>query len=326
MNPRVLSAKLIKNNGPNPLIAWSVPVLIALLFLWFWGFLRTPQSETPQSPVTVSDSSSLPFLWSNIDFPSPAGASASRPVYPYSVIPHGIESAQELQTAIHHDPVVSAHYSDFRVRAVRFIRLTRERQFFVSYRLGKQVYWTKRKIALHAGELLLSDGTHLARTRCGNRLSEIPATPTSSSEPTDRLLNTPVVPLRPELIAVPLPGSPIWPGSTAPVLLLAPGPAPQPAPPGSGGFIPLAPPILCCVTSSGPSPTPNSPSHPAPPPTLSPSPSPTPPSEPPPYSPSEPPSPSQPPGSPIPTPEPGPLSLAGAGLILWFIVRKLRRD
>jgi hypothetical protein len=321
MNPRVLSAKLIKNNGSNSLIARSVPVLIALLLLWFWAFPRTPQSETPQSPVTVSDSSSLPFFWSNIDFPSPADASASRPVYSYSVIPHGIESAQELQTAIQ-DPVVSAHYSDFRVRAVRFIRLTRERQFFVSYRLGNQVYWTKRKIALHAGELLLSDGTHLARTRCGNRLSEIPATPTSTSEPTDRLLNTPVVPLRPELTANPLPGSPIWPGSTTPVLLLASGPAPQP--PGSGGFIPLAPPILCCVTSSGPSPTPNSPSHPAPPPTSSPSPSPTPPSQPPPYFPSEPPS--QPPGSPIPTPEPGPLSLAGAGLILWFIVRKLRRD
>lgn len=324
MNPRVLSAKLNKHNGSNSLIAWSVPVLIALLLLRFWAFPRTPQREVAQSPVTVSDSS-LPFFWSNIEFPSPGDASASRPVYPYSVIPHGIESAQELQTAIHHDPVVSAHYSDFRVRAVRSIRLTRERQFFVSYRLGNQVYWTKRKIALHAGELLLTDGAHLARTRCGNRLSEIPATPTSSPEPTDRLLNTPVVPLRPELTAGPPPGSPIWPGNPTPVLLLASGPAPQPAPPGSGGFIPLAPPILCCVTSSGPSPTPNSPSHPAPPPT-SPSPPPTPPSQPPPYFPAEPPSPSQPPGSPIPTPEPGPLSLAAAALILWLILRKLRRD
>lgn len=326
MNPRALSAKPNNNNGPNSLIARSVPVLIALPLLWFWAFVRIPQSEMLQSPVTKIDASSLPFFWSNIEFPSPGGAYASRPVYPYSVIPHGIESAQELQTAIHHDPVVSAHYSDFRVSAARSIRLTRERQFFVSYRVGNQVYWTKRKIALHAGELLLTDGTHLARTRCGNRLSEIPATPTSPSERADRLLTTRVVPLRPELTADLLPGSPIWAGSTAPVLLLGTSPPPQPAPPGSGGFIPLPPPILCCVTSSGPSPTPNSPSHPTPPPTSSPSPSPTPPSQPPPYFPSEPPSPSQPPGPPIPTPEPGPLSLAAAGLILWFIIRKLRRD
>jgi hypothetical protein len=320
MNHRSLSAKL-NNNGSNSFIAWLVPVLIALLLLWFWAFPRTPQRELPQSPVTVSDSSSLPFFWSNVEFPPPGDVSASRPVYPYSVIPHGIESAQELQAAIHHDPIVSAHYSDFRVRAVRFIRLRRERQFFVSYRLGNRVYWTKRKLKLHAGELLLTDGTHLARTRCGNRLSEIPATPTSSSEPTDRLVTTPVV-LRPEPTADPLPGSPMWPGSTAPVLLVA----SSPAPPGSRGFIPLAPPILCCVTSSGPSPTPNSPSHPTPPPTSSPSPSPTPPSQPPPYFPPEPPSPSQPTGQPIPTPEPGSLLLVAAGLILWLSVRKLRRD
>jgi hypothetical protein len=238
MNRRSLSAKPNKNEGSNSFIGWPVPVLIALLLLWFWAFPHTRQGEMPQSPVTVSDSSSLPLFWSNIEFPSPGDTSATRPVYPYSVIPHGIESARELQTAIHRDPVVSAHYSDFRVRAVRFIRLTRERQFFVSYRVGNRVYWTKRKIALYAGELLFSDGTHLARTRCGNRLSEIPATPTSSSEPTDRLVATPVVPLQPELTADPLPGSPVWPGSTAPVLLVASSPAPQPAPRAQAGSFP----------------------------------------------------------------------------------------
>lgn len=322
MNPRaIFSARYSKNRGPHSSAALSVVVFLAILLsLFFWVFSRAPQGEIPQSVLTVSECSFPCFFWSNIDFSSPTDASSSRPVYPYSVIPRGAENGHELQAAIRSDPVVSAHYSDFRVQAARPIRLSRQREFFVSYRLGNQVYWTRRKITIHAGETLLTDGTHLARTRCGNRFSEVPATPTLPSEPTDRAFNTPVVPLLPELTSDTLPGAPIWPGSATPVLLLASSPAPQPAPSGPSGFIPP----LCCVTSSGPSPNPNSPTHPAPPPSPSPSPSPLP--QPPPYFPTEPPSPPPPTVPPIATPEPGTLTLAAAGLILLLIVRRLRRD
>ena len=322
MNPRShRPPKLDKNNGPKALKVRSVLVLIAILPLSFWAFWCSPQSQIAQVPLTVGDSPSLPFFWSNTDFPSRTGASSSRPVYPYSVIPRGVETPEELRSAIRQDSVVAAHYSDFQVRAARPIRLPRERQFFVSYRIGNQVYWTTKKITLHAGETLLTDGEHLARTRCGNRLSEVPASPTTPSEPSDHTFNTPVVPLRPELTSEPLPDLPIWPGSPAPVPLYWSSATPEPAP-GPGGFIPPFIPI-CCLTASGTSSPPNSPIHPAP---SSPSPSPSSPTLPlpPPYPPSEPLFPPQPSPPPIAAPEPGVLTLAAAGLILLLILRRLR--
>ena len=302
-------ARPTKHDRTSILKARFVLVLIAILPLAFCAFFRSPQGQIPQSPLTLSDSSPSPPFWSSVDSASPTDASSFRPVYPYSVIPRGAETAEELRTAIYRDPVVSAHYSDFRVRAVRAIRLSSEHQFFVSYRVGNQVYWTKKKITLHSGEMLLTDGEHLARTRCGNRLSEVPAVPTAPSEPSDHSFNTPVVPLSPELTAAPLSGSPIWPGSPAPIVLVSSGAAPQPAP---SPLIPPFVPTACCFTSAGPSSTPSSPGHPAPPPS---------PSQPPPYSPSGPYSPTPP----IAAPEPGALTLAAAGLTLLLVLRRLRR-
>jgi hypothetical protein len=319
-------AKRNKSKRPSPSKAFTVLVLIVippLVFCAFCAFFPTPQSEIPQSPFAGSASSSfsLPLFGSNIDFPSATHAASSRPVYPYSVIPQGVETAEELRTAIQQDSVVSAHYSDFRVHTARAMRLAGEHQFFVSYRVGGQVYWTKRKITLHSGERLLTDGEHLARTRCGNRLSEVPATPTVPSEPTEHSFNTPVVPLRPELTSEPLPGSPLWPGSPAPVLLFFSGVAPEPAP-GPGGFTPPFIPIACCVTFPGSTSTPSSPAHPAPP---SPTPSSSTPPQPPPDFPSRPYSPPQPPVPPIATREPGAMTLTATGLILLLSLARLRR-
>jgi len=50
---------------------------------------------------------------------------------------------------------------------------------------------------LHAGETLLSDGEHLARTRCGNRVSEVPRAPVSSDEPEETAGDVPVGPRLP---------------------------------------------------------------------------------------------------------------------------------
>jgi len=287
--------------------------LIAILPLSFWAFFRTSQSDIPQSALFRNDPSSLPFFWSSIDFPVPTDASSTRPVYPYSVIPHGVSGREELQATIQHDPIVAAHYSGFRVDAVRPIRLSSEHAFFVSYRVGNQVYWTTKKITLHAGETLLTDGEHLARIRCGNRLSEVPSTPTALSEPTDRTFDTPVVPLQPELTSERLSGSPVWPDRPPPVPLLSSNLAPQPVP-NPGGLIPPMIPIFCCDTFSGSSPSPSP---------ISSKPSPIP--SQPPDSPSEPPSAPEPQVPPIATPEPGAFTLAATGLLLLFVVRRLRR-
>ena len=103
-------------------------------------------------------------------------------LYAYSVIPGGVESAQELLAAARNDSVVAAHYSDFRANAARVITLDHNRAVYVSYRLGNRVFWTNRKIQIHQGETLLTDGTHQARTRCGNRVSEVPQFPVAPTQ------------------------------------------------------------------------------------------------------------------------------------------------
>ena len=98
-------------------------------------------------------------------------------VFPYSVIPGGAQSAQELAKAVQADPVVARHYSDFDLSRVRRVTLSSPRLLYVSYRIGNEVYWTKRKLALRKGETLLRDGRSKARTRCGNRISVSPLRP-----------------------------------------------------------------------------------------------------------------------------------------------------
>lgn len=110
------------------------------------------------------------------------GLPAGRRLYPYSVIPGGVESARELLAATHNDAVVAKHYADFDVDTARVIALDHDQAVYVSYRVGNNVYWTNRKIELHKGETLISDGTHEARTRCGNRVSETPQAPVAPAK------------------------------------------------------------------------------------------------------------------------------------------------
>jgi hypothetical protein len=107
----------------------------------------------------------------------------SRVLFPYSVIPGGVESARELKNAIANDPVVARHYAGFDVADARVVPLARTRSVYVSYRIGDQVFWTRRTLTLLKGELVITDGTHEARTRCGNRISASAQEPTSSREP-----------------------------------------------------------------------------------------------------------------------------------------------
>ena len=127
----------------------------------------------------------------------PLSARAEQPrrvVYPYSLIPGGIHSVEELKNAIANDAVVSAEYASFRVAHARIIRLDRERTMHVSYRLGDRVYWTKRELKLAKGETLITDGDLTARTKCGNMIAEtlMALSQVSANEPTAQALDTPV--------------------------------------------------------------------------------------------------------------------------------------
>jgi hypothetical protein len=95
-----------------------------------------------------------------------------RPVYRYSVIPGGAESSAELEAAITHDPVVAEHYATFDLSNTRIVPLDAPRTAFVSYRIGDHVYWTKRRVQIPKGELVLTDGLRVARARCGNQVAD----------------------------------------------------------------------------------------------------------------------------------------------------------
>jgi hypothetical protein len=135
----------------------------------------------------------------------PDPAQIPRKIYPYSVIPGGAYSSEELAVARRIDRVVAAHYSDFETGAVTVRALPEDRYFYISYRKSDRVYWTANKRRVPKGEIVLSDGKHLARTRCGNRLSEAPQLPIAAGpQPTETALNGPEVPPEIELPQAPL--------------------------------------------------------------------------------------------------------------------------
>lgn len=140
---------------------------------------------------------------------------ASARVYPYSVIPGGVRDGDDLQRAVQHDRLVWQHYANFQYQHARLVRATEAREVYLSYRLRNRIYWTRKKMHLHPGELLLTDGKVTARTRCGNQVSDEPKPDVSEEEPAEDVLDRPVahsypapaVPLRSSLVTPSLPGA-----------------------------------------------------------------------------------------------------------------------
>lgn len=114
-----------------------------------------------------------------------------RQVFPFSVIPGGIGSVDEIKSAMGRDPVIAAHYSKFDVNKARFFRADAERHVYVSYRIGDQIYWTSKRLTLKPGELLVTDGEITGRGRCGNQISDVARKPVFSGEPSVQAFDTP---------------------------------------------------------------------------------------------------------------------------------------
>ena len=165
-----------------------------------------------------------------------------RVVYPYSVVPGGVGSGEELREAADHDPVVSEHYSGFDYKRARVVEVSEPKLVYLSYRRGDKIFWTRKQASLHKGETLLTDGHTTARTRCGNQVSVLPQANTSPEEPTIAELDRPDAMASGIYQAVPSPfdsnllnvdpGLPLGPASSTPGNLFAGGPPP-------GGFVPL---------------------------------------------------------------------------------------
>jgi hypothetical protein len=138
-----------------------------------------PLQEARDEPLKAATEA---LLAHDLDL-EPARDEAARTVYPFSVIPGGVRSAEEFAEAVATDPAVGAHYGDVTPAAMHVETVDAPRAAYMSYRIGDQIYWTKRKLALHEGERVLSDGSVTIRGRCGNRLSDEPMQPTSDAEP-----------------------------------------------------------------------------------------------------------------------------------------------
>lgn len=248
------------------------------------------------SPTSGSaDSVAFPFFFAQ-------SGQGHRVVYPYSVIPGGAHNPEELKDTAAHDPVVGDFYAGFDYDKARVVTVTQPQIVYLSYRIRDKVYWTKKKVALHLGEKLLTDGKITARTRCGNQVSEQVKGAISPQEPPLALLDQPVTadagtamrsPLashyQSALLTRPTTGGfdPLGPPS---------GSAGLYSPGIGGGFPPISPPAL----PGGGTNTPNSPPPPPPPPP-----------EPPPAV----------------VPEPGTMLLMASGLAgIYWKRRKLRRD
>ena len=135
-------------------------------------------------------------------------------VYPYSVVPGGVKDPVELRSVALRDYVVRQHYARFDYSHAHLVRATEAREVYLSYRIRDTVFWTRRRIRLHLGELLLTDGKITARARCGNQISDTAKPEVSNEEPAVDVLDMPVTavdsapssPMRPLLAPSDLPG------------------------------------------------------------------------------------------------------------------------
>jgi hypothetical protein len=226
-----------------PLSSGAIAVLVFLAVTSSLILIFSPRgNQALPSMPPKQDISVLAMLELN----SVAGGSAPeapRALFPYSVIPRGTATVGELKDTLARDGLVAAHYAGFDTGRARVVRAKRNRRVYVSYRVGNRIYWTKNKMLVPGGETLITDGTHFARTRCGNRISERPMSPVSPVEPTAKTFDEPSRLIVPVIPPEPFDLPALWVlDDTPPWLPLAPGPAG----PGGGIYAPPRPPFFCC--------------------------------------------------------------------------------
>ena len=164
--------------------------------------------------------------------------------YPYSVVPGGIRSTGALREAVARDRAVARLYAHFDFEHARLERIRAAREVYVSYRIRDSIFWTRKKIRLPAGEMLLTDGKIAARAKCGNQISDVAKPDISDEEPEQDVMEQPVAlePLGPPLpirqtVSLDLPAG-------QPIAQAGPGGFSFPAPISAGRYI-------VCVKKNG---------------------------------------------------------------------------
>lgn len=202
MNYPVRRVRRSRRRSRRRRIRRGATVLVVLLSLGFSALLissRYPYLLPRFSPATNSTSDwaqgnasqNLAVLAGEVARPEPA-LQAGRLIFPYSVVPGGVRTPEELRQIAAHDRVVARHYSDFDFQQARIIELKESRLAYLSYRIGNQIFWTRKQIVLRLGEKLISDGKIMARTRCANRVSALPQKMVSPEEPLAEVFEQPI--------------------------------------------------------------------------------------------------------------------------------------
>lgn len=128
-----------------------------------------------------------------------------RPIFPNSVVAGGVYSTAELRGAAQAESVVDTHYEGLRLDRFQPVRLASARTAHVSFRVGSQIYWTKKRVTIQPGEVVLTDGTNKIRGRCGNRIADLPQRPVLPEEPTENDMDKPTPDV---IVLMPVPANP----------------------------------------------------------------------------------------------------------------------
>lgn len=239
----------VRNRADFAGLVFRATAFLALIALCFAGVRLVShrhQASQGGAKVLPSAESNTGYLLESQLAPN-IQARSHRLVYPYSIVPGGVSSADDLRQAAAHDSVVAGHYAGFNYRRAHLIEVRQAQKVYLSYRLHNKVYWTVRQASLHPGEKLLTDGTVTARARCGNQVSVLPHVASSPEEPTLAELDRPDavasgiegLPAAPDarLLAVD-PALPFGPSHTGPTGIVGGGGPPGvyvPPPIGGGG-------------------------------------------------------------------------------------------
>jgi hypothetical protein len=175
--------------------------VLLLAGLVFTGCTRssTSSSSKPSAGHAASDASlnGDGRSWENSAHLQTASMKppTTHPVYPFSLVSGGVYSASDLARALATSNSLRAHYANFDFKHVRLIRIQNDTPAFVSYRKDGKIFWTKHKLTLRAGELVLADGRYLVRARCANQISFAPQEPVDPiPSDVEQRIDVPMVP------------------------------------------------------------------------------------------------------------------------------------
>lgn len=184
--------KILRRSKFHRVAAFSTLLLLSLTSIWLVRYWLVPtDGPTRQlSAEWIEENQNL-----NPDVVAPDLGTPSTPgrlIYPYSVVPGGVRSPAELRAVSDRDPAVREHYSRFDFSKARVVTVHQPSLVYLSYRIGDRIYWTTKKVSLHKGEQLITDGTITARARCGNRVASLPQKYGFSREPSAAILDQPI--------------------------------------------------------------------------------------------------------------------------------------